>query len=409
MTDSAIAWNEQHGGYWAVSGHQECRAVAGARTGFASAPHVHIPPSGLAKRGLRIYALESDGAEHREQRAVLLDALGPTASGRFAEHISALARTLLASLDWTTEPDLATGYAFRLPLEVICDIVGVPAGLRPELRDLVNTLGFRTVTEDEAAAAAQRVIEIAAATIASRQAAPLGDWLDTLIAASPGSVSERSAGEHGASEHGASEHGASEYSATLDSAPVRAVVALITGGHHSTSRGIGSLLARILQDPDLRAVVQQDPDRLLAAGEEVLRLHTPLPTFSRRATEDSHIGDHEIHAGQQVQLDYAAANRDPRAYPRPERFELDRRPAHLAFGWGMHRCVGMNLARMELRIAATELLAFAPDVELAEPVRWRGPAEPESLLVRSAALSVKTGAARPADAGTADTGTKEEC
>ena len=120
MTDPAIAWDERHGGYWAVSGHQECRAVAGARAGFASAPHVHIPPSGLAKRGLRIYALESDGPEHREQRGVLLDVLGPTASGRFAEHIAALARTLLASLDWTAEPDLAAGYAFQLPLEVIC-------------------------------------------------------------------------------------------------------------------------------------------------------------------------------------------------------------------------------------------------------------------------------------------------
>jgi cytochrome P450 len=213
MTGSPISWNEQHGGYWAVTGYQECRAAAGARDGFASSPHVHIPPSGLAKRGLRVYALESDGDEH-------------------------------------------------------CDIVGAPGKLRPELRDLTNTLGFRAATEDQTAAAAQRVIEIAGATIASRRAAPPGDWLDTLIAASP---------------------------------------------------------------------------------------------------------------------DYAAANRDPGVYSDPERFELDRRPRHLAFGWGRHRCVGMHLARAEMRIAAAELLAFAPGIELAEPVRWRGPAEPERLLVRSAA------------------------
>jgi cytochrome P450 len=362
MTGSPITWNEQHGGYWSVTGYQECRAAAGARDGFASSPHVHIPPSGLAKRGLRIYALESDGAEHRQQRAVLLDTLGPTASAAFEEHIKALAQSLLASLDWSGAPDLAAGYAFRLPLEVICDIVGVPADLRPELRDLTNTLGFRAASEEQTAAAAQRVIEIAGATIASRRASPPGDWLDTLIAQSPDDGS-------------------------LDAAPVRAVVALITGGHHSTSRGIGSLFARLLTDPALRALVDQDPGRLSAAADEVLRLHTPLPSFSRRASEDTSIGGTAIGADQQVLLDYAAANRDPGVYPEPERFELDRRPQHLAFGWGRHRCVGMHLARAEMRIAAAELLAFAPDLELAEPVRWRGPAEPERLIVRSAAAA----------------------
>jgi cytochrome P450 len=104
MTGSPITWNERHGGYWSVTGYQECRAAAGARDGFASSPHVHIPPSGLAKRGLRIYALESDGAEHRQQRAVLLDTLGPTASAAFEEHIKALAQSLLASLDWAGHP-----------------------------------------------------------------------------------------------------------------------------------------------------------------------------------------------------------------------------------------------------------------------------------------------------------------
>jgi len=93
-------------------------------------------------------------------------------------------------------------------------------------------------------------------------------------------------------------------------------VALITGGHHSIPRAIGSLIARIMTDPALRALVEQDPGRLPAAAEEVLR------------------------------------------------------------------CVGMNLARAQMRIAAAELLAFAPDIELAEPVRWRGPAEPETLIVR---------------------------
>ncbi|HEX4094590.1 MAG TPA: cytochrome P450 [Trebonia sp.] len=384
MTGSPISWDERHGGFWSVTGYQECRAAAGARDGLASAPHVHIPPSGLARRGLRIYALESDGAEHRQERAVLLDTLGPSASARFEEHIRALADRLLASLDWAAAPDLASGYAFRLPLEVICDIVAVPGDLRPELRDLTNTLGFRAASEDQAAAAAQRVIEIAGATIAGRRAAPPGDWLDTLIAASPDDGS-------------------------LDAAPVRAVVALITGGHHSTSRGIASLIARILTDPALRALVAQDPGRLPAAAEEVLRLHTPLPSFSRRATEDRSIGDTAIGTGEQLLLDYAAANRDPAVYPEPERFELDRRPQHLAFGWGPHRCVGMHLARAQMRIAAAGLLAFAPDIELAEPVRWRGPAEPERLLVRSAAAERAASDTAPGRCPAAPTQRRETC
>lgn len=360
-----MKWIAEHGGYWDVTAHSECRAVAGARSGFSSYPHVHIPPSGLAERGVRIYALESDDPEHRAERGVLREAVGPVATRALEHDIVRTARRLLDELDWSGPVDLASDYAYRLPLEVIARVVGVPAALATELRLHTNTLLFRRGTSDEALAAAERITEIAALTIADRQLRALGDWLDVLIGRLP-------AGEP----------------VPVDSDAVRAVVALITGGHHSTSRAIGSFVARVFGDQALRDTLVAEPDRIHAAAEEILRLHTPLPSFSRKSVADQEIDGACVAAGEQALLHYDLANRDPEVFSEPERLDIDRRAIdHLAFGWGSHRCVGMHLARAEIRIAVEEVLRLAPDGWLCEPVEWVGPAEPKAVLVTSALRS----------------------
>jgi cytochrome P450 len=358
---SNVKWSREYGGYWDVRSHAECRAVAGARSGFSSYPHVHLPPSGLAERGVRIYALESDDPEHRAERAVLREAVGTVATKQLEPSIRDIARGLLMQLDWNGPVDLAADFAYRLPLEVIAGVVGVPTHLKSELREHTNTLLFRRGTSDEALAAAERIAEIAAQTIAARQGRPGGDWLDELIGRLP------------------------EHEFPLESEAVRAVVALITGGHHSTSRAIGSLLARVYGDLVLRDLLIAQSERIPDAAEEVLRLHTPLPTFSRKSTTDHEIDGCRVTAGEQALLRYDAANRDPRVFRDPERFDIERRNReHLAFGWGAHRCVGMHLAQSEMRIALEEVLREAPDAWLLKPVHWVGPAEPEAVLVTSA-------------------------
>jgi cytochrome P450 len=163
---------------------------------------------------------------------------------------------------------------------------------------------------------------------------------------------------------------------------VRAVVALIAGGHHSTSRAIGFLLEWAFGDSALRDALLAQPNRIPDAAEEALRLHTPLPSFSRRAAADHEIDGTSVASGEQTLLHYDRANRDPEVFSHPESFDIDRQTVeHLAFGWGAHRCVGMHLARAEIRIALQELLRPAPEGHLVEPVEWVGPAEPAFVLV----------------------------
>lgn len=356
-----MRWVAEHGGYWDVTTHAGCRAVAGARSGFSSYPHVHIPPSGLAERGVRIYALESDDPEHRAERAVLREAVGAAATKNLEGSIAQGARRLLGELDWSRPVDLAGDYAYRLPLEVIAGVVGVPDEFAPELRRHTDTLLFRRGSSDEALAAAERITEIAACTIAGRQHKAGSGWLDLLIGRLP-----------------------AEGPVPPESEAVRAVVALITGGHHSTSRAIGSFVARVFEDPALRDLLVAEPERIPSAAEEILRLHTPLPSFSRRAVADHEIDHAPVAAGEQALLHYDLANRDPEVFSDPEHLDIDRRTLeHLAFGWGAHRCVGMHLARAEIRIALEEVLRVIPDGRLVEPVVWVGPAEPNYVLVTS--------------------------
>jgi cytochrome P450 len=355
---SPISWSEEHGGYWVVTGYAECRAIAGARTGFSSVPTVHIPPSGLAERGVRIYALESDEPAHRHERAVLRGAVGPASVDALSGWIRTRAVDLLHVLDWSGPVDLASGFAYRLPLDVVSKVVGVPDGLAGELRLHTETL-LAPATQEQAEAAADRIIEIATATITARRDHPVGDWLDELIA---------SGGADG----------------DVEDEAVRAVVALITGGHHSTSRALGSLIARIFSEAGLLDALLEDTSHIPAVAEETLRLHTPLPSFSRCATDDHVVGATTIRAGEQILLRYADANVDSRTYDHAEQFDVDReRHEHLAFGWGVHRCVGMHLARAELRIGIEELLRLAPDVRLVAPIHWNGPALPATVTVRS--------------------------
>jgi cytochrome P450 len=354
-----VRWIAEHGDYWDITSHSECRAVAGDRSGFSSYPHVQIPPSGLAEQFVRIYALESDDPEHRIERAVLRHAVGPAATKDLEEDIAATARRLLCELDWSSPVDLAGDYACRLPLEVIVGVVGVPKEHVPELRLLTNTLLFRRGTSDEALAVAERITEIAAHALADRQQKAGENWLDILIGRLPvdGTV-------------------------PLESEAVRAVVALIAGGHHSTSRAIGFLLEWAFGDSALRDALLAQPNRIPDAAEEALRLHTPLPSFSRRAAADHEIDGTSVASGEQTLLHYDRANRDPEVFSHPESFDIDRQTVeHLAFGWGAHRCVGMHLARAEIRIALQELLRPAPEGHLVEPVEWVGPAEPAFVLV----------------------------
>ena len=168
--------------------------------------------------------------------------------------------------------------------------------------------------------------------------------------------------------------------AEIDGAPidedliVGEAALLLVAGVDTTWSAIGSALYHLASHPDDRRRLATDPDVWPFALEEFLRFYSPV-TMARISTHDTKIGECPIAAGDRVLLSFPAANRDEDAFEDADTFIIDRaQNRHLAFGVGIHRCAGSNLARMELRIALEEWMAAIPEFELADPakVTWAG-------------------------------------
>jgi cytochrome P450 len=130
------------------------------------------------------------------------------------------------------------------------------------------------------------------------------------------------------------------------------------------------LMWEVLRDPRLKRRLIDDPAPMPAAIEESLRLHTPCFGLYRTTTQGVTVGGVEIPSGSSVLLMWAAANRDPKVFPEPHRFVLDRdarRTRVMSFGFGIHACMGQPLARMEMRVALSELFTRLPNVERSNP------------------------------------------
>lgn len=167
--------------------------------------------------------------------------------------------------------------------------------------------------------------------------------------------------------------------ALANSELVMLLVLLMVAGNETTRNALSGGMQLLIENPDVRKQLIDDPSKIAVAVEEMVRLVSPVHSFGRTVTEDTEIRGVPIEKGQQVLMLYPAANRDPDAFEDPDTFLIDRNPQHLGFGIGKHFCLGANLARMELRVAFEELLRRLPDMEYAAG----GPILRPSALVRS--------------------------
>jgi cytochrome P450 len=148
---------------------------------------------------------------------------------------------------------------------------------------------------------------------------------------------------------------------------------LLTAGHDTTKNLISNGMLALLEHPDQRRRLLDDPSLLPTAIEEMLRFTPPVYYFRRSAVRDTELHGQRIAAGDKVVLWYVSANRDEAVFSDPQKFDVGRTPnEHLSFGIGPHVCLGLVLARLEARVAFEELLRRLPDLELAGPaVRLR--------------------------------------
>jgi cytochrome P450 len=270
-----------------------------------------------------------------------IDALEP----RIREIAAGLLDELVAAGD---RVDLVNAYAYPLPITVICELIGIPPVRREHFREWSSVFVNATMhTAEEYIEATTLMLDFVHELIVQKQQAPTDDLLSGLIAA-------RDGGDR-----------LSEDELTS------MIFLLLAAGHETTVSLIANGVHALLRHPDQLELLKAEPDRLPAAVEELLRYDGPLQAalpYIAQAPID--IAGSRIEAGEVIVFALLPANRDPRKVERPDELDITRADsAHLAFGHGIHHCLGAPLARLEGRIALGMLFDRFPRLRLAEPER----------------------------------------
>ncbi|OZM71151.1 cytochrome P450 [Amycolatopsis antarctica] len=288
--------------------------------------------------------LAYDPPDHTRLRRMLTPEFTVRRMRRLEPRIVEIVDDALDELARTGAPaDLVADFALPVPSLVICELLGVPYADRTEFQHRTSRLLDVSLPIEERMALQRESREYMAGLVARARATPGEDMLGMLVR-----------------EHGDD----------LTSSELAGIASLLLlAGHETTSNMLGLGTLALLRHPDQLAMVRDDPDRVEPAVEELLRwlsiVHSGMP---RTTTTEVEIAGHTIPEGEQVILALPAANRDPALVERPEELDITRgAPRHVAFGHGVHHCLGAPLARMEMRIAFPALLRRFPDLALAVP------------------------------------------
>ena len=318
----------------------------------ALATGADLVAEGLPGPAFARHMLSVDPPDHTRLRRLVSGTFSPRRVEALRPRVQVIVDDLLdqiAAQGPESRVDLVAAYAFPLPFTVICELLGVPEPERDALgRGLAGMLVPTSTPAQYARAkeASDGVVAMLCELVRTKQQQPGDDLVTGLINARDGE--ER-----------------------LDNQELLSTIfQLIVAGHDTTTSLIGNGVVALLRNPDQLAQLRNDSASIAAAVEELLRYDAPVPhaTF-RYAIEPVTIGDVTIPAGAQVVIGLAAANRDPDRYANPELLDMDRAESrHLAFGHGIHHCLGAVLARMEGQLAIASLLARFPEFRLAVPV-----------------------------------------
>jgi cytochrome P450 len=290
--------------------------------------------------------LTTDPPDHTRLRTLVTKAFTPTMIEALRPRIQQIADGLLDAAQPQESMDLIADFAFPLPITVISEMLGVPLADRDRFRawTQVITVVPDTPEQQQASAAAQEeFVQYIRKLIAEKRAMPAGDLISSLIRAE--------------------ENGDSLNEKEL----ISMIWLLIVAGHETTVNLIGNGTLELLKHPDQMRLLRDDPSLIPTAVEELLRFTSPVDLSTGRwAHEDIPIRDRVIHKGEAVFIALGATNMDPQAFPSPERLDVARKEnKHLAFGKGIHYCLGAPLARLEGQIAFATLLRRLPGLRLA--------------------------------------------
>ena len=364
-------------GAWLITGYAEARAALADPRLSKHMPGWHPEPDSIFA-ALDLHMLNSDPPDHGRLRKLVNKAFTARRVERLRPRITAITAGLLEDMSAQgaqrgqgvqgghPEVDLLASFAFPLPITVICELLGVPAGDRDDFRTWSATIVSNAAAPDVFQAHATAMIRYFRALLAAKRREPGDDLLSALIAARD------------------------EEDSLSENELVSMAFLLLVAGHETTVNLIASGVLALLLNPAELARLRTEPALIGSAVEELLRYVNPVNhTTFRCAAEPVEIGGVRIGRGDPVLVALSGANRDPARFGDPDRLDLGRDGAgHLAFGHGIHYCLGAPLARLEAEIAISGLLARFGSISLAVPaasLRWR----PSTLIHGLESLPVR--------------------
>lgn len=345
---------------WLITGYDDVRGALAdprLRQDARRAREIQERRVGGTRVGTEIvHMLNSDPPDHARLRQLIHSAFTAGKVRTMRPMVERITDGLLDKLAERESADFILDFALPLPMTVICELMGFPQ----QDKDLFRAWSTAILTDsrpENFARATTELVEYFDVLIAERRARPGNDLMTVLVRAS-------------------------DEGKITDQEVVSMIYLLLIGGHETTVNLLGTALLALLQNPGELAALRADPSMLPMAVDEFLRYNAPVCMATLRFThEPVSVRGVEIPQRQLVMLSLGAANRDPRRFPDPDRLMLRRNdPGHLAFGYGIHRCLGAFLGHLEAQTALGKLLARFPRIELSADeasLHWR-----DSIMLR---------------------------
>jgi cytochrome P450 len=341
---------------WLVTGYREARQVL-ADPRMIKTEAVRLVIRDLVSAEMfaawNSHMLNRNPPDHTRLRRLVTPAFSRHRVEQLAVRIQHITDELLDAMADATQVDLIASFALPLPITVIYELLGVPADHRQNFHQWSSTILTGVLAgREELAAAATAMVSYLRDLVAAKRADPTDDLLSALVAQHDG------------------------YDRLSEDELTSMAFLILVAGHQPILNLIGNGVLALLTHPEQLTLLRAQPHRLPAAIEELLRFDPPLQmSTSRVTTEPVEIGDVTIPADQVILVGLLATNRDPAHTAQPDALDITRTTnPHLAFGHGIHHCVGAALARLELRIALGSLLARFPGLRLGAPTEqltWR--------------------------------------
>jgi cholest-4-en-3-one 26-monooxygenase len=338
-------------GFWAVTKHADVRAVSHDSATFSSeVGGTFIPDQDeMALSQLRLTILNMDPPKHNRYRRLVSRGFTPRMIGKLVEDIERRAAKVIDDVCERGEAEFVSDIAAQVPVQMICEMIGLERENWPRMVELSNTLigsAHDPEYEGMGPAAAGEVYALCDEVAADRRANPRDDLMTALVQADV-------EGER------------------LDDLELNLFfITLVVAGNETTRNLINHSMLALMEHPDQAQRLRDDPGLWTTGVEEMLRYGSSIHNFRRTATRDTEIRGVPIAEGDKVVVYYASANRDEDVFDDPHTFDVARTPNdHLTFGGGgVHYCLGASLARAEIRATMRQLVDRLPDVEPDGPV-----------------------------------------